>query len=221
MRQVVSVLFLAALLMIGASSEAAMILYTNKADFLNDTGATSATGALPDVGAVAPGFTVGSVSFTTLSGQFFIGIPPNDWTSLIPGPDIAISDVESFRAELAAPVFSLGFDFNEPTISGGFPNGCHVAVCSDSTFRVTLVLAGVDIPGASFLFNAPDDVLAFIGVWTDFAFDEVRIIDETDTIDDEFWGEFYAGNTPVPEPGSLSLLGAGLLAAALGRRRRR
>ena len=214
-------IWIAAILMAGSSSEASLILYADKTDFLSDTGATSATGALPNIGPVAPGFTVGSVSFTTLSGQFFIGTPPNDWTSLIPGPDIAISGAESFRADLAGPVFSLGFDFNEPTFSGGFPDGCH-APCFDSTFQVTLLSGGVAIPGASFLYNAPDAVLAFVGVWTDFSFDGVEILDVTNTIDDEFWGEFYTGDSPnVAEPGSLLLLGSGLLAAALGRRRKR
>jgi hypothetical protein len=197
-----------------------MIVYSDKTNFLNDTGAASATGPLPDIGGVATPVSVGSVTFTTLSGGFHLGSPPNDWSTLIPGPDIAISDVESFRADLTAPVFSLGFDFHEPTSPGGFSDGCF-APCFDSTFSVTLLSGGVDIPGATFLYNAPDAVLAFVGVWTNFSFDGVRIIDVTNTIDDEYWGEFYTGNTPVPEPGSVSLLGAGLLVAWLGRRRRR
>jgi hypothetical protein len=210
------------LVALGTPSEATLITYSNQAAFLSDTGAASATGALPDVGPVAPGFTVGSVSFTSLSGQFFVGIPPNDWSSLIPGPDIAISGVESFRVDLAAPVYSLGFDFHEPTHNTGtYPDSCF-APCFDSTFEVTLLSGGVAIPGASFLYNAPDDVLAFVGVWTDFAFDGARIIDVTNTIDDEYWGEFYSGtrSAATPEPGLLLLLASGIGAARLARRRR-
>jgi hypothetical protein len=222
MRRLFGLSSAAVFLLVSASSEATLILYSNKADFLTDTGATSATGPLPNVDAVGADYTVGDVYFTSLSGSLHFGAGTNDWTSLIPGNDFAISGVESFRAELnAGPAFSLGFDIVETTISGGFPDGCHVPTCVDTTFRLTLVLGGVDIPGASFTFNAPNDTLAFVGVWTDFAFDEFRIIDETNDIDDEFWGEFYTGQRPAPEPGALLLLGTGLLIAALGRRRRR
>ncbi len=223
MRHLFSLSLAALLLLVGASSEATIILYSDKTDFLTDTGATSATGPLPNLGAVGATQTVGTVAFTSLSGSLHFGAGADDWTTLIPGNDFAISGVESFEADLlAGPAFSLGFDFHEPTDPGGFPvNGCH-APCFDSTFSVTLLLGGVDIPGSTFLYNAPDDVLAFVGVWTDFAFDGFRIIDETATIDDEFWGEFYTGITPaVAEPGSVLLLGSGLLAAALGRRRPR
>jgi hypothetical protein len=210
------------LLALGTPSEATLITYSNQAAFLSDTGASSATGALPNIGPVAPGFTVGSVSFTTLSGTLFMGTPPNEWSSLIPGADIAISGVESFQVGLAAPVYSLGFDFHEPTKhTNNYPDDCF-ATCFDSTFEVTLLSGGVAIPGASFTYNATDDVLAFVGVWTDFAFDGARIIDVTNTIDDEYWGEFYTGtrSAATPEPGTLLVLVSALGAARLLRRRR-
>jgi hypothetical protein len=214
---------IALVLMVGSSSEATLTLYFDYTDFVNATGATSATGPLPNLGGVGATQTVGTVDFTSLSGGLHFGAGADDWTTIIPGNDFAISGVESFEAELTAgPAFSLGFYFHEPTDPGGFPvNGCH-APCFDSTFEVTLLLGGVDIPGSTFLYNAPDDVLAFVGVWTDFAFDGFRIIDDTNTIDDEFWGEFYTGDTPnVAEPGSLLLLAAGVWAATVGRRRPR
>ena len=206
-------------------ADAALITFSNKAAFQGATGATSATGPLPNQGAAAPGFTVGSASFTTLSGTLFIGtagIPPavvSDWSATLPGNDIAISDVESFRVDLAAPVYSFGFDFFEPNVTGVTvpPTDDCFAPCFDSTFTVNLY-SGATLLG-SFNYNAPDAVASFVGAWTDFAFNRVEIIDTTATIDDEYWGEFYTGTSPVPEPGTMGLLGLGLL--ALHRRRRR
>jgi hypothetical protein len=207
----------AALVVLAAPSEAVLTTYTNKASFLADTGAASATGPIPNTGgALVDPTTVGGVTFDSLSGQLFFG--GQLWSTVLPGNDIAISGVESFQVSVPGPIFSLGFDFVEPNASNVLTDGCN-EVCSDSTFQVTLLSGGVAIPGASFSYNAPDATLAFVGVWTDFAFDGARIIDVTNTIDNEFWGEFYTGTTPVPEPGTLLLLGGGLLGLAARRRR--
>jgi hypothetical protein len=222
-----STLVVLCVLTVGLQAEAALITYSNQATFLADTGASSATGLLPDAGAVAPGFTVGSVSFTTLSGQLFIGTgglfptQVTDWSTTLPGNDIAISGVESFRVDLAAPVYSLGFDFFEPNqFSTAYPvtNDCF-APCFDSTFQVSLFLGGS--PVGSFSYNAPDATLAFVGVWADQQFDRAEIIDVTNTIDDEYWGQFYTGATsPVPEPATVLLFASGVGALASRRRRR-
>lgn len=210
---------------LAATSEAALITFSDKTTFLASTGAASATGALPNAGAVGAGYTVGSVSFTTLSGQFFIGAANlfpgvvTDWSAAIPGHDIAISGEESFRADFLAPVYSLGFDFFEPIVNSPInpkTDDCF-APCFDSTFQVTL-FSGATALG-SFTYNAPDATLAFVGVWTDVAFDRVEILDLNLKNDDEYWGEFYTGTTPVPEPGTVVLLGSGLLALYLRRRR--
>jgi hypothetical protein len=211
---------------LATASEAALLTFTDKTTFLTATGATSATGPLPDIGAAAPGTTVGSVSFTTLSGTLYIGTGGSfpgivtDWSATLPGNDIAISGNEDFRVDLVAPVYALGFDFFEPNVfSTAYPvtDDCF-APCFDSTFTVTL-FSGATALG-SFTYNAPDATLAFEGVWTDFAFDRVTIIDTTATIDDEYWGQFYTGTTPVPEPGSAGLLSLGLLLLRRSRRRR-
>jgi PEP-CTERM motif len=203
----------AALLALAAPSEAVLITYSNKASFLTDTGATSATGALPNLGGAAT-HVVGSVTYTTLSGSLFF----SQWSTVLPGNELAISGPESFKVTVPGPIYSLGFDFVEPNVDNVALDGCN-ATCFDSTFMVTLLSGGVAIPGATFNYNAPDATLAFVGVWTDFAFDGAQIIDVTGTIDNEFWGEFYTGTEPVPEPGTLLLLGGGLLGVAARRRR--
>ena len=64
----------------------ALVIYTNQAAFLAATGATNATGPLPDVGFVPGAFTVGDVTFTITapSSALFIGTGgafPGDWTT--------------------------------------------------------------------------------------------------------------------------------------------
>ena len=182
-------------------ASAVITVFNDKTTFLTSTSATSATGPLPDLGLIAGGATasqtVGTATFTITppSSELYIGgagtgIPGGDWTLLNPGADIAISDIENLNVDLAAPVFAFGFDFVEPT-SGVGAGGGFV----DSTFSLTLKngLAIVD----SFQFNAPDDVLAFVGVSSDLPFDRVEIRDITATTDDEFWGEFYTSSSPT------------------------
>lgn len=219
----IAALFVGCVALSATCADAALITFSNKAAFQGATGA-SATAPLPDAGAVGAGFVVGSLTFTTLSGQMFIGtggvIPQTaDWSASLPGNDIAISDIESFRVDLAAPVYSFGFDFFEPNVfSTNYPvtDDCF-APCTDSTFTVNL-FSGATLLG-SFSYNEPDGVASFVGAWTDFAFNRVEIIETVGSLDDEYWGQFYTGTEPVPEPGTLGLLSLGLL--ALRRRRHR
>jgi len=189
------------------NASAVITVFNDKTTFLTNTGSTSATGSLPDLGLIAGGAaatqTLGSVTFTitTPSSELYVGaagvgIPGNDWTTINPGPDIAISDIENLNADLASPVIALGFDVIEPTTG----IGCVSTTCVDSTFSVTLKNGPTTV--GSFQFNAPDDVLAFVGVSSTLPFDRVEIRDITANIDDEYFGEFYT-KTPSVVGGSL------------------
>jgi hypothetical protein len=158
---------------------------------------------------------VGSVTFsiTPPSSQLYIGtlgisnVINNDWTLGLPGPDIAISDVENLNMGLSSPVYALGFDFVEPEKD---PN--LNAPFVDSTFTVTLKNNVVTVD--SFTFNRPSDIAAFVGIWGDTAFDRVEIRETTGGIENEFFGQVYTGTTPVPEPGILILLGLSMVSIA-------
>jgi len=188
---------------VGAQNAFALTIFNDKTTFLTFTSATSATGPLPNLalipGGAAASQTVGIITFTITppSSELYIGaagvnaVPGFDWTAINPGPDIAISDIENLNVDLPAPVFSLGFDFVEPTTG----IGCNNTTCVDSIISVTLKNGPTTV--GSFQFDAPNDVLFFVGIHNDAAFDRVEIRDVTANIDDEYFGEFY---TSEPQP---------------------
>ncbi len=196
---IVVLFFTIALVLLGSldqDASAVITVFTDKTTFLTNTGASSATGALPNLGLIAGGAaasqTVGSVTFTITppSSELYIGaagvsvVPGLDWTTINPGPDIAISGIENLNADLSSPVIALGFDIVEPSFGFGAGTGFV-----DTTFSVTLKNGAVIVD--SFQFNAANDVLAFVGVSSDLAFNRVEIRDLTATNDDEYFGEFY------------------------------
>lgn len=206
-----SIAFAAITLVFSNTVNATIVTFNDQSAFLSATGATSATGTIPDLGKITGGTqTLGDVTISLGSGatQLFIGatgtsVAP-DWTSVNPGNDIALSGIESINVDFVSPVYSAGFEFVEPSDST-----CY-APCFDSTFNVILKNGGVTVD--SFTFNAPDDVLAFIGVWSDSAFDRLEIIDLTATVDDEYYGEIFAGaRSLVPIPAAVWLFSSGLI----------
>jgi len=201
------------------SANAAIVTYDNKINFQNATAATSATGTLPDSGNVGSSTTINGVTFslgTSTSTRLFVGasgvasVPGGDWTPLIGGNDIALSGTEDLDVDFTGAVFSAGFDFVEPNVGSG-GEGCNTT-CFDTTFDVALKLGASLID--SFSFNATDDVLSFIGVWSDSAFDRLEIRDSTGTTDNEYFGEFYTGTrslSEVPVPAAAWLFGTALI----------
>jgi PEP-CTERM motif-containing protein len=202
-------------------AHASFVTFSDQATFVAATGATSATGALPNLGSVgglAASAVVGTVTFTIAapSSELIIGNGTNpQWTTRIAGNDIAMSGTENLNATFAAPVFSAGFQFVEPQFDPQV-NGPFV----DSTFTVTLK-SGAAIVG-SFTFNAPNDAASFVGAWSDTAFNRLEIRETVGGVGNEFFGQFYSGTLAIPEPESYALIlaGLGLLGIAAWRRRR-
>ena len=180
-------------------AQATIMTFDNKPAFLAATGATSATGPLPDQGIVENSITLGNVTFE--ASRFVVGtggdarVTNGDWTRRLPGNELAISDgangsaTEDLDVIFDAPVFAAGFDFVEPEHD---PN--IFAPFVDSTFVVTLKHGGV--PVGAFTFNAPNDTAMFLGVWSDASFDRMEIREVLGSEDDEFFGQFYTSTVP-------------------------
>lgn len=180
----------------------AIEVFTDRTAFLAATGASNATGPLPDLGLLTGPALVGTVTFGVAPGGDNLAIGamglPNvlggDWYPPTPGHDMALG-FENLLATPDAPVFSLGFDVVEPDATMPAWGGTPV----DSTFEVTLWNTGVQV--GQFTFNVDDDTDAFVGVWSTVAFDSVTIVDITPSQfvdDDEYFGEFYTGTMARP-----------------------
>jgi hypothetical protein len=175
-----------------------LVPYTDKAVFLGDTAATSATGPLPNLGIVGSA-KLGSVNVGIAPGGDDLAIGPfgtdaePDWCPLLPGHDMA-QGYENLQLDLDAPVYALGIDFVQPDATMPPYGGTPV----DSTFEVSLFLD--DALLGSVQFSAiPVDEAAFLGVSCDTAFNRVTLVDITDTPfvdDDEFYGEVYTAPGP-------------------------
>lgn len=178
---------------------AAPVLYTDRAAFLNATGARSATGPLPNRGPVERSVTLGRVTLTTgpRATGIHVGtsrpdVPNRDWTARLPGPDIALDDTEDLDVTLSAPTRSLGFDVVEPENdyngSGGQP-------FIDSTFAIRLFNGSTFVDQA--LFNVSNDKAAFVGVSSAGAFNRVEIREAIGGVENEYFGQFYTSQVGI------------------------
>ena len=208
--------------LVSRHSHAAIIAFDDKASFLSLTQATPATTFPTDAPFSLPenqGFTSGTLTFSlvpSVSTRFETG----ERLGLLPDNELVMSGTESFNVDAADPVFSFGFDFAEMT--DPVLNNVSAEEVVDSTFLVRLKREGS--PVGEFTFNRPDDQASFVGVASTETFDRVEVREIIGGIDNEFFGQFYTGTSPIPEPSTLivwSLLGMTATGAGWWRRRRK
>lgn len=197
-------------------TQGALTVFDGKATFLSATGATSATGPLPLLGYVNSA-EAGSLTISNVSGSsdpsvaLGFGVidrpnPEDFWTTLLPGIDLAVGGFEDLNIVLDTPTCSFGFDFAEhltiPSEEGSLCGGG--AGCVDSVFTVSLFLDGTLVD--SFWFNAPNDVASFVGVWSAAAFNRVEIRESRAQggVENDYYGQFYVGDSCMPEPECVS-----------------
>jgi hypothetical protein len=145
----------------------------------------------------------------SLSGaKLFLGGPSGEeWTGLIPGPDLAISRAEAFEIRTLPPgteVRAFGFVLTEPFELNPRTGEGAAGITDDSIFTVPLY-RGAEVVHA-FDFNVPDLQKRLIGAWSDVPFDRVRLAErlgyagnEDKRGANEYFGPFYTG-TEVPPP---------------------
>jgi hypothetical protein len=188
-----------------SSASAQVTTYDDVTTFLAATGAV-AQPAWPNVGHLSGAGSTYQLGLATISAAapstgIWVGsgndpIVGPDWTTLVAGNDIAIDGQEHLVVQFSTTVVAFGFDFAEPTTPTVLYAPCNnTCPCSNSTFRVTLRLGGAQVD--TFDFNRPDDVAAFVGIWSTSAFDGLTIDELGGSCDDEYFGQFYIRTEPA------------------------
>jgi len=240
-------LFAALTLAISSANAGVVSVYSDKTDFLSATGSTQLTssygshslGAYSNVG---PSFTSGSLQFTDISSsQSNSSLTVNqtmaitNFSTLIAGDELAFSGEESLNISTASgSLFSIGFDFHEPTATFSSGGNTRIDTTNTSQFHESLFTVSL-FDGASLVdsvvYSPLNDQLTFFGLTTNVAFNKLSIIESAGgsfssnvydvNIDNEFYGQFYGSATAVPAPSALALMSIGLVGFGYVARKRR
>jgi hypothetical protein len=173
-----------------AAAGSGLAVFDNRIAFLAATGATNATGPLPNVGPLDGAATVGRVTFNLGPGGSNLSIRDNK-SGALAGNQI-IMGFEDLHVSFDQPVTAMGFLFVEPDETMPINNGTSSLTAStpvNSPYLVTLYNGEVEV--GSFSFDGPDDQIAFVGVSSATPFTRATIVDTSVNDDDEYFGEFY------------------------------
>lgn len=114
----------------------------------------------------------------------------NEWSSILPGKEIAITGTEGMEFNFTTPVNAFGYDFLEQTAS--LP-GWSTAF-TDSTFVISIYNGTTKL--TEYTFTPANDVASFFGVSSTQTFDKVVIEETVGTVDDELYGKLYLKRNP-------------------------
>lgn len=109
----------------------------------------------------------------------------NDWSTILPGKEFAITGKEGMEFNFTTPVNAFGYDFVELTTAiPGWP-----ATIIDSTFVISVYSGATKL--TEYTFQPANDVVTFFGTSSDIAFDKVIIQETVGGVDDELYGKLY------------------------------
>ena len=115
----------------------------------------------------------------------------NEWSSLLPGKEIAITGTEGMEFNFTTPVNAFGYDFMESTI----PLTGYGEAQVDSTFVISIYNGTTKL--TEYTFTPANDVVSFFGVSSAQTFNRVVIQETVGTVDDELYGKLYIKRNSV------------------------
>ncbi|MGA8278655.1 MAG: hypothetical protein WB784_10735 [Rhodanobacteraceae bacterium] len=162
----------------------------NASQFTSRTGATRATQPYPSDGTHSGSYTSGSV---TISGALGSTINFSNWTDAIPldqaGPDLAFNGDENFDLDFAAPIYSLGIEYDHS--NSEMPKFVV-------TFWLDQQQIGADEFWLARTIYGSNDYNCY-GWWLDRPFNHVEFREQDTDALNEYFGPIYSG-TRAPPP---------------------